>query len=134
MKEKIFFVFVLSAFLIPVAYSLSITITEGAISEIGSNEFVVPFGMIVGSITFRLGNYTWPATEIWLVPQGTLPGYFKANNSYLELPENLTSSKCKTSIYYNSTYGFAFKILQTGVDGSFCGLAYGGIYDIIAKF
>ncbi|MEM5882998.1 MAG: hypothetical protein QXQ77_02025 [Candidatus Aenigmatarchaeota archaeon] len=122
--------------LIPVAYSLKANIKEGEIVEIGNNEFLVSFGMIRGSINFKLGDYKWPAKEIWLVPEGTLPSYFKSTGNYLEIPENITFSTCKTSIYYNETLGYAFKVLSSQIqeNGSFCGLAYNGTYDVIAKF
>ncbi|MGC8812383.1 MAG: hypothetical protein ACP5O8_02240 [Candidatus Aenigmatarchaeota archaeon] len=124
------------ALLIPAAYSLKVGIREGEIADVGSNEFLVSFGMIKGSVTFKLGEYKWPAKEIWLVPEGTLPSYYKSTGNYLEIPENITFSTCKTSIYYNESLGYAFKILSSQIqeNGSFCGLAYNGTYDVIAKF
>ncbi|MEM5793713.1 MAG: hypothetical protein QXS48_04425 [Candidatus Aenigmatarchaeota archaeon] len=132
-KAILVLVFVL---LVPVAYSLKVSIKEGEVAEIGSNEFLVSFGMIRGSINFKLGEYKWSTREIWLVPEGTLPSYFKSTGNYLEIPENITFSTCKTSVYYNETLGYAFKILPSQIqeNGSFCGLAYAGSYDIIAKF
>ncbi len=132
-KATIFLVFLL---LIPVAFSLKASIKEGEIAEIGNNELLVSFGMVKGSISFRLGEYKWPASEIWLVPEGSLPSYYKSTGTYLELPENITFSTCKTSVYYNESLGYAFKILgsQIAENGSFCGLAYNGSYDVIAKF
>jgi hypothetical protein len=122
--------------LVPVAYSLKTTVREGEIVEIGNNEFLVSFGMVKGSINFKLGEYKWPAKEIWLVPEGTSPNSYKSIGIYLEVPENITFSTCKTSVYYNETLGYAFKILSSGIkeDGSFCGLAYNGTYEILAKF
>lgn len=122
--------------LIPITYSLKASIREGEVVEIGSNELLVSFGMIRGSINFRLGEYKWPPKEIWLVPEGTLPNYYKSTGTYLEIPENITFSSCKTSVYYNETLGYAFKILSSQIteNGSFCGLAYNGSYDILAKF
>ncbi|MEM7825466.1 MAG: hypothetical protein QW412_01225 [Candidatus Aenigmatarchaeota archaeon] len=122
--------------LIPVAYSLEANIIEGEILEIGAKELLVSFGMLKGSINFRLGEYKWPAREIWLVPEGTLPASYKSTGVYLEIPENITFSTCKTSVYYNETFGYAFKILSSQIaeNGSFCGLAYNGTYEILAKF
>jgi hypothetical protein len=122
--------------LIPVAYSLKATIKEGEIVEIGNNEFLVSFGLVKGSVNFKLGEYKWPAKEIWLVPEGTLPNYYKSTGTYLEIPENITFSTCRTSVYYNESLGYAFKILSSQIaeNGNFCGLAYNGSYDILAKF
>ncbi|MEM5869580.1 MAG: hypothetical protein QXR09_00195 [Candidatus Aenigmatarchaeota archaeon] len=115
--------------------ALSVNITEGMISSLEPKEFLVNFGMLTGAITFRLGNYTWPANEVWLVPVGTNPNQFKSNNTYLEIPENITYTTCKTSVYFNSTYGFAFKSLAKILpDGTFCILAYNGTYDVVAKY
>ncbi|MCS7105726.1 MAG: hypothetical protein NZ942_00170 [Candidatus Aenigmarchaeota archaeon] len=124
--------------LLPVAaaYSIKINIMEGKITEIGNNELLVAFGMIRGSIVFKLGEYRWPPKEIWLVPQGTLPSNFKSIGTYLEIPENVTFGSCKTSVYYNETLGYAFKVLSSQIleNGTFCGLAYNGTYNILAKF
>ncbi|MEM5834297.1 MAG: hypothetical protein QXQ69_00400 [Candidatus Aenigmatarchaeota archaeon] len=122
--------------LIPAVHSLKASIREGEIVEIGNKELLASFGMIRGSINFKLGEYVWPPKEIWLVPEGTLPSYYKSTGTYLEIPENITFSTCKTSVYYNDTWGYAFKVLPSQIqeNGSFCGLAYAGSYDVIAKF
>lgn len=134
MKKQIF-ALVTSFLLVPVAYSLTTTIIEGTVTDLGINEILTFFGMVKGTITFKLGSYTWPASEIWFLPEGTSPKQFKSSSTYLEIPENITSSTCKTSVYYNETYGYAFKVLSSQVmpDGSFCGLAYNGTYEILAK-
>ncbi|MEM5766098.1 MAG: hypothetical protein QW423_00440 [Candidatus Aenigmatarchaeota archaeon] len=117
------------------AQAISVNIREGEISQLESQEILVNFGMLTGTINFKLGNYTWPASEIWLVPLGTEPSQFKSSSIYLQIPENITYSTCKTSVYYNSTYGFAFKALtQILPNGTFCILAYNGSYDVIAKY
>jgi len=134
MKKQIF-ALVTSFLLVPVAYSLTTTISQGTVTDLGVSEILTSFGMVKGTITFKLGSYTWSASEIWLLPEGTSPKQFKSTSTYLEIPENITSGTCKTSIYYNETYGYAFKVLSSQVmeDGSFCGLAYNGTYEILAK-
>lgn len=134
--KKIFVALTLvSLLLVPVAYSLTATVIEGTITDIGVNEVLTEFGMVQGAITFRLGDYKWSTNEVWLLPENTSPDQFKSTSTYLEIPENVTFSTCKTSIYYNSTHGYAFKVLsEVAEDGSFCGLAYSGTYDLLAKF
>ncbi|MEM5879627.1 MAG: hypothetical protein QXU74_04020 [Candidatus Aenigmatarchaeota archaeon] len=136
MKMKNFLVGAIAVALLACsAQALSVTITEGMISSLEPQEFLVNFGMLTGAINFKLGNYTWPASEIWLVPVGTNPNQFKSNSTYLEIPENITYTTCKTSVYFNSTYGFAFKSLaQILPNGTFCILAYNGTYDVVAKY
>jgi len=121
--------------LVPLAYAFNTVITEGTITSLGLNQFLANFGMLTGAITFKLGNYTWPTNEVWLVPANTLPEQFKSNSTYLEIPTNVTFSTCKTSVYYNSTYGFAFKSLTEILpNGTFCILAFNGTYDIVARY
>jgi hypothetical protein len=133
--KKALFGLIATVLLVPLTYALSTTISEGTITDLGLNQFLTNFGMLTGAITFKLGNYTWPVNEIWLVPTNTMPDQFKSNSTYLEIPANITFSTCKTSIYYNSTYGFAFKSLAAVLpNGTFCILAYNGTYDIIAKY
>ncbi|MEM7826106.1 MAG: hypothetical protein QW451_00540 [Candidatus Aenigmatarchaeota archaeon] len=136
MKLEKFFVGIIAVALLACsAQAISVNIREGEISQLEPQEIFVNFGMLTGAITFRLGNYTWPAKEIWLVPIGTNPSQFKSNSTYLEIPDNITYTTCKTSVYYNSTYGFAFKSLAEILpNGSFCILAYNGTYDLIAKY
>ncbi|MEM5829755.1 MAG: hypothetical protein QW040_03685 [Candidatus Aenigmatarchaeota archaeon] len=133
--KKILVGFVAVTFLACSGRALSVSVIEGAVSQLEPQQFLTNFGMLVGSIIFKLGDYTWPADEIWLVPVGTEPSQFKSSGTYLEIPENITYTTCKTSVYYNSTYGFAFKSLATILpNGTFCILAYNGTYDIIAKY
>jgi hypothetical protein len=135
MKKKILFVVVTTTLALPLAYALTVNLEEGKISQLEPQQLQVNFGMLTGAITFKLGDYTWPASEIWLVPVGTNPSQFKSNSTYLQLPANLTYTTCKTSVYYNSSYGFAFKSLAEILpNGTFCILAYNGTYDVVAKY
>jgi len=122
--------------LVPLVCALNATITNGNINEMQTLQLLTEYGMLKGTITFKLGGYTWPASEVWLVPDGTLPNQFKSTSTYLELPENVTFSTCKTSVYFNETTGYAFKVLSTYIlpNGTFCALAYGGTYNIVAKY
>jgi len=135
MKKKILFAIVAATLALPLAYALSADVIEGTISQLEPQQLQVNFGMLTGAISFKLGDYTWPANEIWLVPVGKDPSQFKSNSTYLELPANLTYTTCKTSVYYNSSYGFAFKSLAEILpNGTFCILAYNGTYDIVANY
>jgi hypothetical protein len=133
--KKVLFGLVAVTLLVPLAYALSTTLTNGTITDLGANQFLTDFGLLKGAITFKLGDYTWSTNEIWLVPANTLPDQFKSTGSYLEIPINVSSSTCKTSVYNNSTYGFAFKSLAAILpNGTFCVLAYSGTYDIVARY
>jgi hypothetical protein len=135
MNKKILLVMAVTTLALPLAYALTVNVEEGTISKLEPQQFLANFGMLTGAITFKLGDYIWPASEIWLVPVGTNPNQFKSNSTYLELPANLTYTTCKTSVYFNSTYGFAFKSLAEILpNGTFCILAYNGTYDVVAKY
>jgi hypothetical protein len=135
MNKKILLVMAVTTLALPLAYALTVNVEEGTISKLEPQQFLTNFGMLTGAITFKLGDYIWPASEIWLVPVGTNPNQFKSNSTYLELPANLTYTTCKTSVYFNSTYGFAFKSLAEILpNGTFCILAYNGTYDVVAKY
>jgi len=133
--KSILFGLIAALSLVPLACALTATVTDGTITNFGANQFLTNFGMLDGAITFKLGNYTWPLNEVWLVPTNTLPEQFKSTSTYLEIPANVTFTTCKTSIYGNSTYGFAFKSLADILpNGTFCVLAYNGTYDIVARY
>jgi len=133
--KKILFGLIAATSLVPLAYALTATITDGTITDIGANQFLTNFGMLTGAITFKLGNQVWPTDEVWLVPANSVPEQFKSTGAYLEIPVNVTYTTCKTSVYSNSTYGFAFKSLADFLpNGTFCILAYNGTYDIMARY
>ena len=122
--------------MLPTISAIAVTITKGSVVDIGQQELLTNFGMLTGSILFRLGDYRWKPKEIWLLPEGTTPEEFKANSTYLEIPEGITFSTCKTSVYYNESMGYAFKILSSQIleNGTFCGLAYTGEYVLLAEY
>jgi hypothetical protein len=129
--------------LTPLAKSLTTSIAEGEITDIAVKQILTGFGMVTGTINFKLGNFSWQPEEIWLLPTDTSPDDFKSNVSMgetLEIPENTTWSTCRTAVYHNRTVGDGFKIYNTGTstqiqpDGKFCGLAYNGTYYILAKY
>ncbi len=128
---------------LPLAYALTTTVSEGAISDTGNNLLNTNFGMVLGSIMFRLGNFQWQPNEIWLIPSQIDPDAFSkglTQRTVLEVPQNQTFSTCRTAVYYNETVGYGFKIYNTGTttqvltNGTFCGLAYNGTYYVYAKF
>lgn len=127
----------------PFASSAMMSVSNGEVSDIGSNVLLTSFGMITGSLNFAIGNFTWVPTEIWLLPQEMDPDVFSkglTQDSVLEIPENVTFSTCRTAVYRNVSVGFGFKIYNTGTtrqisqDGTFCGLAYNGTYFLYAKY
>ncbi len=138
---------VVSTFLLifaPAAYAITVEVSNGSASTIGNNVLPTSFGMVSGQIVFRLGNFSWVPGEVWLVPENIDPGVFSkglTQQTVLELPKNITSSTCRTAVYYNqSSDRYGFKIYNTGTttqifsDGAFCGLAYNGTYFVFAKY
>ncbi|MEM7819159.1 MAG: hypothetical protein QW403_03405 [Candidatus Aenigmatarchaeota archaeon] len=131
-------------FSIPVACALTVNINQGEIITINEQEILTNFGMIIGTINFKIGNYKWPPSEIWLLPEEINPSEFSkglTQKEILEIPKNLTFSTCRTAVYFNETLGkYGFKIYNTGTtqqileNGTFCGLAYNGTYWVIAKY
>lgn len=130
-------------FFVPTVSAPTAEVSNGNITEMGSNEFLTDFGMVNGSVVFRLGNLSWVPDEIWLVPEDMDPDVFSrglTQQDVIEIPKNVTSSTCRTAVYYNESVGHGFKIHNTGTttqifpDGSFCGLAYNGTYFVFAKY
>jgi len=134
MKKKILLLALLA--LVPAVKAMGVSIYQGQVADLGSQEVTTDFGMVVGSIKFRLGDYSWAPTEVWLLPENTTPSQFRSLSQYLELPANITFSTCRTSVYYNESLGYAFKVLSSAIlpNGTFCGLAYPGNYAIVAKY
>ena len=134
--------------IIPIASALNlqatqVEISEGNLTEIGNINISTNFGMIYGTINFKLENFVWAAKEIWLLPQKVDPEIFSKGLKQieiLELPENLTFSTCRTAVYFNESIGYGFKIYNTKTkiqileNGTFCGLAYAGNYYVYAAY
>lgn len=132
-----------SLLMYPAAFALTTTMTNGSISETGDNEFLTDFGMLRGSINFRLGDFRWGPQEIWLIPSEIDPKIFSSGLKQLEvleIPKNITFSTCRTAVYLNESVGYGFKIYNTGTttqilqNGTFCGLAYSGTYFVYARY
>ena len=134
--------------ILPAAYAISlqaseINVQEGVIADIGIQEISTNFGMVTGTINFKLANYSWHPEEIWLLPEKIDPDEFSKGltiQTTLELPENISWSTCRTAVYYNSSIGYGFKIYNTGAttqileNGTFCGLAFNGTYYVYATY
>lgn len=121
-----------------------VSVQEGNITNVGVKEVLTNFGMVIGTINFRIGSYSWPPEEIWLISEKVDPDLFSKGlkqNGTLEIPENLTFSTCRTAIYINTTSGIVgFKTYNTATkkqileNGTFCGLAYPGTYYVFASY
>ncbi len=141
MKKIALIVLLLS---IPIVSALTVNIKEGEIISMNEQEILTNFGMLIGTINFRIGNYKWPPSEIWLLPEKINPSEFSkglTQKEILEIPKNLTFSTCRTAVYFNETLGkYGFKIYNTPTtqqileNGTFCGLAYNGSYWVIARY
>lgn len=127
----------------PVAFSLATSVANGSVSDLGLNEVLTEFGLLTGTIKFKLGSLIWPPSEIWLIPSQVDPDIFSkglTQKTVLEIPSNATWSTCRTAVYENTTVGTGFKIYNTGTttqilqNGTFCGLAYNGTYFVYGKY
>jgi hypothetical protein len=140
MKRIVFGVLALLA-LVHIASALTTEVMQGEIKTLEAQNISTDFGMIIGTINFKLGHFLWPPKEIWLLSANVDPSVFSRQNTTLEIPENITFSTCRTAVYYNQTLNaIGFKIYNTASttqilpNGTFCGLAYSGNYTIVAKW
>lgn len=129
--------------MLPAASAITVSVSDGGEANIGSNEVLTDFGMVTGDVRFKLGNFSWVPSEIWLLPEEVDPGEFSkglTQDSVIEIPKNVTLSTCRTAVYYNNQTGYGFKVYNTGTttqifqNGTFCGLAYNGTYFVMAKY
>jgi hypothetical protein len=120
-----------------------VEVRQGESVDIGTNNLPANFGMVTGSLLFRIGNFTWVPTEIWLLPREMDPSIFSkglTQQETIELPANITGSTCRTAVYLNQSVGRGFKIYNTGTttqifrNGTFCGLAYEGTYFVFTRY
>ena len=136
--KRVLALFVAFIFLFSVAVAVSnydiaeINITKGEINSI--DVIIEPFGMVNGSIVFKVGGLLWFPEEIWLLPSNASENFeevFKFENKYL----SMNSSTCKTNIYFNESFGYAFKVTTSQINnGVFCALAYDGTYKILVTY
>lgn len=128
---------------LPVVSAISVDVRSGGTADIGANEIQTGFGMVTGAIKFKVGNLSWTPSEIWMIPADMDPDVFSkglSQKDVIELPNNVTFSTCRTAVYNNSTVGNGFKVYNTGTttqilqNGTFCGLAYNGTYQVFAKY
>ena len=141
MRFALVFSIFLLIFLAP-ASAIVASVPEGGSVDIGYRTLQTGFGMVTGGIVFTIGNFSWVPSEIWLLQSDVDPYIFSKGLSQqdtIEIPQNVTSSTCRTAVYYNQTSGYGFKIYNTGTttqifqNGTFCGLAYNGTYFVFAK-
>lgn len=120
--------------LIGATYALTIDVIQGDVRDLGS-LVLSPFAIVKGSISFKVGEYSWYPQEIWIIPVGTNPDQFRSASSSNELPSNSSDlGKCTTNIYTNATIGTAYKITASNINkGVFCAAISAGSYEVLAK-
>ena len=142
MRFALVFSIFLLIFLVP-ASAIMVDVRDGGSVDIGSSIIQTSFGMVTGNIMFTIGNLSWVPGEIWLLPANVDPSAFSkglTQQATIELPQNVTSSTCRTAVYRNQTLGHGFKVYNTGTtaqifpNGTFCGLAYNGTYFVFARY
>ena len=127
------FIFLFSAVVAVSNYDIAeINITKGEINSI--DVIIEPFGMVNGSIVFKVGTLLWFPEEVWLLPLDAPDSFedvFGFESKYL----SMNSSMCKTNIYFNESFGYAFKVTASQINnGVFCALAYDGTYKILVTY
>lgn len=120
--------------LLGATYALTIDVAQGDVRDLGSLT-LSPFAVVKGTISFKVGDYSWYPQEIWIVPIGTTPEQFKSTGNYNDLPSNTSDlGKCTTNIYSNLTLGTAYKITASNINrGAFCAAILAGSYEVLAK-
>jgi hypothetical protein len=120
---------ILFGMIIAPAFAVTISIVEGDLLDLG-NITLSPYGVVKGTIVFKVGDLNWYPKEVWLVPAGTLPETFK---TYVKSIELSSQNKCTTNLYTNNS-SFAFKVTESQIkNGSFCALAYNGTYELLVR-
>lgn len=122
--------------LLPLAYAVQLEfgtmeITEGSIASKTVTKF--PYGGVNGTINMRLAGSDVIPDSVWLLPGNYTMEQFKFVNQ-MTLPSELNITKgCRTSVYYNSSIGNAYK---AGVEsnGDYCIVAVQGTYRIVVEY
>ena len=110
----------------------SIEIVKGELQQINIQD--APYGGAYGFVKLRLGFLEWYPDSLWMLPESSSVENFKYTGTSYTVPASLNmSNNCRTSIYYNSSLGYAFKtsVKESGV---FCILADPGKYKFIAEY
>lgn len=110
----------------------SIEIVKGELQQINIQD--APYGGAYGFVKLRLGFLEWYPNALWMLPEGADSSDFQYTGSSYTVPASLNmSGNCRTSVYYNSSLGYAFKT-SVKTNGTFCILADPGKYKFIAEY
>ncbi len=135
MKIKAVLVFLILISAAAFAAELSIgkiEVIRGELTQINIED--APYGGAYGTIKLRLGFAEWHPDAVWMLPENTDKDDFSYTGTTYTVPTSLNmTNNCRSSIYYNSTIGYAFKSSVKG-NGTFCILADPGTYKFIAEY
>ena len=110
----------------------SVEIVRGQMQQISVEN--APYGGVYGSIKLKLGFLEWYTETLWMLPEGSAAENFDYTGSSYTVPSSMNmTNNCRTSVYYNSSIGYAFKT-SVKANGTFCMLADPGKYAFIAEY
>ena len=131
----LFIIFVIVISSVALAAELTVgkvEVIKGELTKINVEN--APYGGAYGTIKLRLGFAEWHPEAVWIIPENSDTNYFSYTGSSYTVPSSLNlTNNCRSSIYYNSTLGYAFKS-SVKENGTFCILADPGTYKFIAEY
>ena len=133
-KAKIL-MFILMISSVAFAAELSIgkvEVIKGELTQINVED--APYGGSYGTIKLRLGFAEWYPESVWMIPENSETDDFSYTGTTYTVPSSLNlTNNCRSSIYHNSTLGYAFKS-SVKANGTFCILADPGTYKFVAEY
>ncbi|MBI4162811.1 MAG: hypothetical protein HY513_03945 [Candidatus Aenigmarchaeota archaeon] len=132
-KATVLFVMLVSAAAFAAELNMGkVEVIKGELAQINIEN--APYGGAYGTIKLRIGFAEWYPDAVWMIPENSNKGDFSYTGTAYSVPSalNLTNN-CRSSIYYNSTLGYAFKS-SVKENGTFCILADPGDYKFIAEY
>ncbi len=109
-----------------------VEIIRGELTQINIED--APYGGSYGSIKLRLGFAEWYPESVWMIQEDSDVDDFSYTGSAYTVPASLNlTNNCRSSIYYNSTKGYAYKS-SVKANGAFCILADPGTYKLVAEY
>ena len=110
----------------------SVEIVKGQMQQISVEN--APYGGMYGAVKLKLGFLEWYPEALWMLPEESFAENFDYTGSSYTVPSSMNmTNNCRTSVYYNSSIGYAFKT-SVKANGTFCMLANPGKYTFIAEY
>ena|SRR3989338_6763436 len=109
-----------------------VEVIKGELTQINIEN--TPYGGSYGTIKLRLGFAEWYPDAVWIIPENSDIDDFSYTGTTYTVPSSLNlTNNCRSSIYYNSSTGHAFKS-SVKENGTFCILADPGTYKLVVEY